>query len=686
KFDQLTMKDFYSFGAFFADIQEVAVGNQPQTSIPTLEQESQLAKLTTQLAVLREDYARTTPELTAGLAKWTTATRDELLAGKQTWQTLKPVSLTSANGQTFAIQEDLSALASGENPAKDTYTIDLHPEPGPVTAIRLEALLDESLANKSLSRANGNFVLTEVEIDIKATLVDEPKRVAIKEAIADFSQDTFPIANAIDGKPDTGWAVDGHNRKENRKAIFVLAEPLTVSQDSLITVRLKHESIYPQHNIGRLRLAVTAEDKPSLDEKAGLPDAVANALKTESEKRSDAERSAIDSHYRTVAPELASVREQIAANEKQQADIRAAFPQTLVSISIAPRQVRILPRGNWLDDSGDVVEPAAPAALPKLEVGDRATARLDFARWMAARENPLTARVFVNRLWKRYFGRGLVKSLDDFGTQGDSPTHPELLDWLAVEFTESGWDVKHMIKLMVTSATYQQTSFVTPALLEADPTNKWLARQGRFRLDAEMVRDNALAVSGLLSPKIGGPSVKPYQPAGYWQHLNFPMREWQQDKDENLYRRGLYTYWQRTFLHPSLMAFDAPSREECTVERPRSNTPLQALALLNDPTYVEAARALAVRVIRDGGGSGHERLSYAFRQVLGRAASAEEEAVLVPLYQKHYEQYKADPDATSKLLHVGELPIPSEVDNAQLAAWTSIARVILNLHETITRY
>jgi len=686
KFDHLTMKDFYSFGAFFADIQEVAVGNQPQTSFPTPEQETQLANLEKQLATLREDYSRTTPELTEGLAKWATATRDELLRGQQNWQALKPISLASANGQTLSIQEDLSALTSGENPAKDTYTIELRPAPGMLTAVRLEALVDESLSNKSLSRANGNFVLTEVEIDIRATETDEPKRLAIEGAVADFSQDSWPIANAIDGKPDTGWAVDGHNRRENRKAMFVLAEPVAISENSLITVRLKHDSAHPQHNLGRFRLAVTSDDAPSLDEKAGIPDPVAAALKADPEKRSDAERAAIDSHYRTVAPELAPVREQIAANEKQQADIRTAFPQTLVSVSIDPRMVRILPRGNWLDDSGEVVEPAAPAALPKLEVGDRKTARLDFARWMAARENPLTARVFVNRLWKLYFGQGLVKSLDDFGTQGNAPTHPELLDWLAIEFMESGWNVKQTIELMVTSETYRQTSFVTPELREADPSNKWLARQARFRLDAEMVRDNALAVSGLLSSKIGGPSVKPYQPAGYWQHLNFPKREWQQDKRDNLYRRGLYTYWQRTFLHPSLMAFDAPSREECTVERPRSNTPLQALALLNDPTYVEAARALASRAIHDGGTNEQERLDFAFRQVLGRSPSAEEQGVLIPLYEKHFAEYTAEKDAASQLLQVGELPTPENVNSAELAAWTSVSRVVLNLHETITRY
>jgi hypothetical protein len=278
--------------------------------------------------------------------------------------------------------------------------------------------------------------------------------------------------------------------------------------------------------------------------------------------------------------------------------------------------VRILARGNWLDESGEVVQPAFPARFA--DSSGSGPPRLELARWLVSPSNPLTARVFVNRLWKLFFGAGLVRSADDFGTQGQWPTHPELLDWLAVDFMDSGWDVKRMVKLIVMSSAYQRSSTVSPQLRQRDPENRWLARQARFRLDAELVRDNTLAVSGLLSVKIGGPSVKPYQPAGYWKHLNFPLREWQHDVGADLYRRGLYTYWQRTFLHPSLVAFDAPSREECTVERPRSNTPLQALVLLNDPTYVEAARALAARALAEGGATDRARLEYTFGRTLQR--------------------------------------------------------------------
>jgi hypothetical protein len=364
---------------------------------------------------------------------------------------------------------------------------------------------------------------------------------------------------------------------------------------------------------------------------------------------------------------------------------RKTIPTTLVSTSGPPRTVRLLPRGNWLDDSGEIVEPGTPAVLPPLPVKGRRATRLDLARWLTAPENPLTARVFVNRLWMLSFGQGLVKTADDLGSQGAWPSHPELLDWLAVEFRESGWDVRHMIRLMVASRTYRQTSTVRPDLKHTDPYNVLLARQARFRLDADFVRDNALAVGGLLVSKVGGPSVKPYQPAGYWRFLNFPTRQWHADKGPYQYRRGLYTFWQRTFLHPSLLAFDASTREECTVARPRSNIPQQALVLLNDPTYVEAARALAERLLRESGPAPAQRVGRAYLLALARAPSADEVRLLSDLYDRHLRQYRADPKAAAAFLHVGDRAVPADLPAPELAAWTSVARVILNLHETITR-
>ena len=291
----------------------------------------------------------------------------------------------------------------------------------------------------------------------------------------------------------------------------------------------------------------------------------------------------------------------------------------------------------------------------------------------------------VNRLWKLYFGHGLSDPLDDLGGQGERPSHPELLDWLSMEFVESGWDIKHMVTLIVSSNTYQQSSLSNDDLDELDPYNRLYARQSRFRLDAEMVRDNALAVSGLLVPTIGGPSVKPYQPAGYWAHMNFPKRTWQADMDNNQYRRGLYTWWQRMFLHPSMVAFDAPSREECTVERPRSNTPQQALVLLNDPTYVEAARSLAERVLLEGGESTADKLQWLYKVVLSRSIEPHESKVLNAVLTKQLDRYNENTEAAKQYLSVGQRPMNEKLDTAALAAWTSICRVILNLHETITR-
>jgi hypothetical protein len=311
--------------------------------------------------------------------------------------------------------------------------------------------------------------------------------------------------------------------------------------------------------------------------------------------------------------------------------------------------------------------------------------RLDLANWLVSRENPLTARVVMNRLWKQFFGLGLSRVVDDLGAQGELPPDQPLLDWLACEFMDCGWDLKHMIRLMVNSDAYQRTSVSSRKLRTRDPLNREIAVQSRWRLDAELVRDNALSVSGLLVEKIGGPSVMPYQPDGYWENLNFPVRSYDASSGPDQYRRGLYVWWQRSYLHPSLLAFDAPTREECAAERNRSNIPQQALVLLNDPTYVEASRALAARVLKEGGADTESRLNWAWRQVLSRAPRPEEINALQPLLDKQLTEYRCDSAAAQALLKIGQSPLPPEADPAELAAWTNIARVILNLHETITR-
>jgi len=360
-----------------------------------------------------------------------------------------------------------------------------------------------------------------------------------------------------------------------------------------------------------------------------------------------------------------------------------SWPKSVVTILGKPRPMRILPRGNWLDTSGPVVEPAIPEFLGSLGVEGRAT-RLDLAKWVVSPDNPLTARVFVNRLWKRFFGQGLSRTLDDVGSQGQWPTHPELLDWLAVEFIESDWDMRHMVKLMVMTETYRRSSKSTAEQRKLDPENELFSHQTSFRMDAELVRDNALAISGLLSRKIGGRSVKPYQPANYWYRL-YKDGKYVQDHGEDLYRRGLYTYWRRSYWHPSLQAFDAPAREECVAARPRSNTPQQSLVLLNDPTYFEAARVFATRLIRKGGEFTGNRLGLAFELAVARQPTSREAEVLAEYLASQNERYANDEEAAKKITSAGEHPQPDDIEVAELAAWTSVARVILNLHETITR-
>jgi hypothetical protein len=349
---------------------------------------------------------------------------------------------------------------------------------------------------------------------------------------------------------------------------------------------------------------------------------------------------------------------------------------------------KVLPRGNWLDDSGEVVQPAIPEFMGKIKVDDRRATRLDLANWLTDAKDGaggLTARVMANRFWYLMFGRGLAAVLDDFGGQGEAPSHAELLDNLAIEFVESGWDMKHMMKLIAMSRAYRQSSRETPQMREGDPLNVLVAHQGRFRFPAEVVRDSTLKISGLLVDEQGGPSVRPYQPAGYYRHLNFPEREYEAHLDDRQWRRGVYMHWQRQYLHPMLKAFDAPSREECTAQRPRSNTPLAALVLLNDPTFVEAARSFATRILTEADKTTEARLEFAFREVVSRTPTDQEREALKKLLEQSSREYAENPDAAKKLLSIGLKPTPAKLDSSELAAWTVVARAILSLNEALTR-
>jgi hypothetical protein len=433
---------------------------------------------------------------------------------------------------------------------------------------------------------------------------------------------------------------------------------------------------------------------------AKLPEAVEKALRTPAGGRSAEQVRLLADHHRGRAAANRPQREELARLEADLKGVIDAQPRMPVTVAVAPRTVRILPRGNWMDDSGEVVLPATPAFLSTapspVDPAARRT-RLNLAEWMTARDNPLVARVLANRLWALCFGQGLSRRLDDHGAQGEPPSHPELLDWLASELRDGpageggggagasgAWDIRRLLRTIVTSRAYRRAAAGSGALVERDPDNRLLARQSRHRVDAEAVRDTALAAAGLLVRDVGGPSVKPYQPEGYWDYLNFPKRSWQADAGERLWRRGLYVHWQRQYLHPALVVFDAPSREECTARRPRTSTPLQALVLLNDPASVEAARSLAGHAIAAADRPA-DRALFMLRRAVGRVPAADEVAVLVDLVAGHQAALATDPEAVDKLLAVGTLPLPAGVDRVTLAAWTSAARAVLNLQETYTR-
>ncbi|MFM7843634.1 MAG: PSD1 and planctomycete cytochrome C domain-containing protein [Planctomycetota bacterium] len=693
KYDPFTMRDFYGMEAFFADIEERGLysgGDSwgPQIKVPTSQQAAQLAEFDSKIAQLRQKLDTPTAELAAAQSAWE---KQQIV-----WQVLKPTTATAASETTLQVKPDQSILASGKSPPTEVYTITINDPPPGITGLRLEVLPDDSLPRKGPGRAsNGNFVVTEFTAQFRSAGLDEIKPVALQNPTATYEQTgaaeknpfkKWAVAAAIDGDTQGagwGWAVM-EQVGQAHSAVFETAENIAGGPGSalIITIAQRHEN--PQHTLGKFRLSVTTAARP-LKAGSALPPPISAVLNLAADQRTEANQRELAAHYRSIAPALDATRTELKQAEAGRVELEKRIPTTLVTVSVKPRTVRVLPRGNWMDDTGEEMTPRFPGVLASAGKDDRRLNRLDLAQWLISPQNPLTARTLANRLWKLYFGAGLSRKLDDLGSQGDWPTHPELLDWMAGQLIDTGWDLKQMIRLIVTSRTYRQTAADSPELREKDPFNKWLARQSRFRLDAEIVRDNALEVSGLLVKKLGGPSVKPYQPPGYWAYLNFPSREWQNGSGEELYRRGLYTHWQRQYLHPSMLAFDAPSREECAADRSRSNTPLQSLVLLNDPTYVEAARVLAERALQDGGAEPATRLDWLFRRVLSRPATPAESKLLLSVFEKHLQEYQQEPKSADELATVGAHPVPANVNKVQLAAWTSITRAILSLHETITR-
>ena len=671
KFDPFTMRDFYSLGAFFADLEETAVGEQKATLLPRVLHTIEGRQLAEHIAALEDELQRETPELVVAREIW----ESEFTPPSNRWIPLDIKEVQSSDGELRKQPDGSIRQRYDANPDKARFEVDARGGDGTITALRLEVLSDSVLPSAGPGRAsNGNFVLNEVIVTV------DGKPVKLASASASHEQQGFSIAHAIDGKEETGWAILPRVG-ETHNGVFRLADPVQVGQSTSIKIAMA-QAYGGAHTIGRFRWWLTRDEVPV---EIGDP-ATAEIAKILAKPRAERVQEEIDKvehAFRQQTPLLAAQRDELESLRQQQRQRGEAPMAVLVSTSIEPREVRILPRGNWLDGTGPVVEPQVPSVLGHLDHSNRLT-RQDLAQWLTSQDNPLTARVYVNRLWKIAFGQGLVRTLDDFGSQGRPPVHPALLDWLATELIESGWDTKHLLKLMITSASYRQSSLASADQRANDPINDYYARQNRFRIDAEMVRDNALAISGLLVHAIGGESVKPYQPAGYWAHLNFPTREWQSDTGEMQHRRGLYTFWCRTFLHPAMLAFDAPTREECTVDRPRSNTPLAALVLLNDPSYVEAARAFAERLVAYDADSDQHRIKFAYQLALQRLPSSDEEEVIRGLLEKTRAHYRDDV-AGARQQVISDPEDVADVDLVERAAWVAVARAILNLHEFILR-
>ncbi len=514
-----------------------------------------------------------------------------------------------------------------------------------------------------------------------------PQSVELKSAAADFAQDGFPVEAAIDGKEEAkkGWAIGSETGKPHA-AVFRTAAALGFKGGTLLGFTLV-QKFGGNHTIGRLRLSATAASRPGLP----LPENVAAALDRPVGERSANEQETLRSFHRSVAPELDPLRAEIAKLEGKLRAVEKGIVTTPILRELPRdrrRKTHLLIKGNFLV-RGEEVEAGVPDAfhpLPESAQSENiASDRLALARWLVDERNPLAARVAANRIWAQLFGVGLVLTEEDFGTQGTRPSHPELLDHLALEYVRLGWDTKALLRILVTSATYRQVSTAPAALFEKDPPNRLLGRGPRVRLEAEMVRDQALAASGLLSRKIGGPSVYPPQPDGLWRAAFNGERTWATSMGEDRYRRGLYTFWRRTIPYPSMETFDAPSREICTMRRISTNTPLQALVTLNDPAFVECAQALARRLIREGGATPFERATFGLRLCLGRPSDSEPAGELAALFETELTRFRSDAAAAKAMATDPLGPVPVGMDEAELAAWTVVANVLLNHDGILTK-
>ena len=687
KFDPFTQKDYYRMLAFFDNVEyrDLNLGqgegwvDEPQIELPTPEQETKSKELKAEIAKLQAALDTSTPDLDSAQTKW----ERDMLAAENDWAVVRPSRATSNGGATLTVLDDQSVLAGGKNPQEDVYEIEARTGLKAITGVRLEVLRDASLPHGGPGRdPEGNFFLSALEVT--AAPADKPEaaeKIVFKEAAADESQGGYNVKNLVEKKEGTaGWAIESSldAAPPRRQAVLIPEKPFGFESGTLLTIHLKHEMFHATRNLGRFRLSVTSMAEPK--NLVALAAKLWPVLATPGAERTAEQKNSLGAAYRSIAPQLQPTRDRMAEVKKALDGLGIATAMIMRERPSFERPSTFLRvRGSFLS-KGDKVYAGVPTSLSPL-ADNQMPNRLGLAYWLVDENNPLTARVAVNRFWEQYFGRGLVETSEDFGTQGQRPSHPELLDWLAAEFVRQGWGMKAFHRLLATSATYRQSSRSTPELVERDPYNRLLGRGPRFRLEAEMVRDQALAVSGLLSAKIGGPSVYPFQPEGIWDRP-YSDDKWVLSEGEDRYRRTLYTFLRRTTPYPTMINFDAPSREFCTVRRVRTNTPLQALDTLNDPVFFEGARALAKRMMKEASPDPAARTTHGFRLVLARRPAATEVERLVAFYNQQLARFQRDEKAARDVIQAGEKLPP---DAAELATWTMVANVLLNLDETVTK-
>ncbi|MBY0585626.1 PSD1 and planctomycete cytochrome C domain-containing protein [bacterium] len=692
KYDPFTQKDYYRLFAFFNSIDEVGGvdrgGNAfPTIKMPTPDQTTKKEELLAQIVLGEKELAQP-PDTSEGaqIAWEASIVESARQKGIQSvWQPLVPDHLESAQGATLARQEDLSIFVSGTNPENDVYRVIAPVPTSPITGLLLEALSHPEFTQGGLARSDsGNFVLTRVRVLLHQPDGGEPVSIPIKHARADFEQPGYSIAQAIDDQDRTGWAILSNDMKRDRQGVFVFRDAVPIELGSKLEVVLESLSPHKQHNLGRFRLSVSSRPEPTLPVIDPAPEFVLAAAFVPSVHRSSDYQSALRGYFQQIATERPALKARLDQLRSERSRLDDLMLETMVLADRAePRKTYRLERGLYdKPDTSAELTPGLPSVLAGADAASTGS-RLLLANWLISPEQPLTSRVTVNRWWQHFFGQGIVRTAEDFGSQGELPTHPELLDWLAVECQQSGWDMKGIHRLLVSSQTYQQSSMVNASLLEKDPENRLYARGPRHRLTASMLRDQALFLAGLWVDTMGGPGVNPYQPANVWTDFSLGKIQYQQGKGSDLYRRSLYTFWRRS-VGPT-MFFDASTRQVCEVRRRLTNTPLQALTLLNDTTFVEAARVLAERTLRESPVGSSDRLAWAFESASLRQPTDVEKEILLARLQSAQAYFAKHPEEATALLKVGDWPASSAWPPTELASYTVVMNVILNLDEVMTK-